>query len=287
MLKSIRYIFRRLDQTRKIGQLNVAEAGVDHEGDAFIRLKDGFIFYGETALPKDKKYYMTLPASVRKKVPFQTMRVAIDIIMRYSEGGLKYGGPYKNDKYQPKEGDIASEMGAYRGYFILRLSEWVGKSGKIVAIEPIPDNIRLLKKNLKANSIENCVIVEKGVWHERDKMVLSRKEMENQSGSLMLADHGNDQHSVPVDSLDNILKEAGVERCDFMVIQLNGVEIDALNGMTKVRPRHMAIAARYDRPGENAVETIENWMKDNGYSYEIEEKRFFFCSRIERNSDDR
>jgi|GEM_PF-1019950 len=286
MLKSIRYIFRRLDQTRKIGQLNVAEAGVDHEGDAFIRLKDGFIFYGETALPKDKKYYMTLPASVRKKVPFQTMRVAIDIIMRYSEGGLKYGGPYKNDKYQPKEGDIASEMGAYRGYFILRLHEWVGASGKIIAIEPIPDNIRLLKKNLEANSVNNCIIIEKGVWHKRDKMVLSRKELENQSASLVLADQGNDQHSIPVDSLDNILHEAGVDHCDFMVIQLNGVEIDALQGLTNVRPLHMAIAARYDRPEQNSVEAIKVWMKMNSYSYQIEEERFIFSELTKPQSDD-
>jgi FkbM family methyltransferase len=215
---------------------------------------------------------------VKKRVPFAAMRVAIDIVARYFEGGLKYGGPCKNDKYQPKTGDVVAEMGAYRGYFILRLCDWIGESGKVVAIEPIPDNLRVLKKNLKANSINNCVIIEKGVWHEPDRMVLNRKEHENQSASLVLAEHGEDRHSVPVDSLDNILKEAEVDHCNFMVIQLNGVEINALNGMTEVRPENLAIAARYDIEGQNAIEAIKKWMNDNGYKYQIVQRRFIFAS---------
>ncbi|MGB6038102.1 MAG: FkbM family methyltransferase [Cryomorphaceae bacterium] len=278
MINSIKFIWRRLEQTHKISGLNVDEAGVDHDGDAFIRLVDGPVFFGEKAQKKDKKYYSTLPSSTRAKIPFECMRVAIDIATRYFEGGLMYGGPFKTDRYQPTSGDVVAEMGAFRGYFILRLSEWVGKSGKVVAIEPIPDNVRMLKKNLSANSIENCTVIEKGVWHETDKMVFNRKEADNQSGSLVIADHGKDQYSVPVDSLDNILEEANVSVCDFMVIQLNGVEIDALNGMTKVRPKNMAIAARYDKPGQSAIELISKWMSENGYSIEILKDRFIYST---------
>jgi len=278
MIKTINYIKQRLEQTHKIAQLDTAESGVDEEGDAYIKLKNGPIFFGETAHPKDKKYYKTLPLSVRKKVPFNAMRVAIDIATRYYEGGLKYGGPFKTDRYTPKSGDTAVEMGAFRGFFIMKLCNLVGEQGKVLAIEPMPENIRLLKKNLKSNSIKNCTIVEKGVWHEADKMVFNKKETDNQSSSLVIADHGKEQYAVPVDSLDNILDEARIEKCDFMVIQLNGVEIDALRGMSKVRPRNLAIAARYDKPGENAISDIRKWMSENGYNYEIVNNRFIYAN---------
>lgn len=280
MIKSLKYIKQRIEQTQKIARLNISESGVDQEGDAFIRLIDGPIFYGETAVKKDRKYYRTLPLSVQKRIPFAAMRVAIDIATRYFEGGLMYGGPFKNDKYQPVNGDVAVEMGAFRGYFILRLCEWVGESGRVVAIEPMPDNIRILKKNLESNSIKNCKIIPKGVWHSTNTMVFNRKEKDNQSGSIVIADHGKEKETVIVDSLDNILEEAGLRSCNFMVIQLNGVEIDALRGMTKIRPKNMAIAARYDKDGENAIESIGSWMSDNGYAYEVVKERFIYAKLL-------
>ncbi|MCA1762593.1 MAG: FkbM family methyltransferase, partial [Flavobacteriales bacterium] len=278
MRKTINYIKQRIEQTQKIAQLNVAETGVDKDGDAFIRLVDGPVFYGERAYPKDKKYYYTLPVSVRRRIPFEAMRVAIDIVTRFFEGGLMYGGPFKNDQYQPDSGDIAVEMGAFRGYFILRLCQWVGEKGKVVAIEPMPENVRILKKNIKANSIKNCTVIEKGVWHKADAMVFNKKEKDNQSSSLVISDHGSEKYSVPVDSLDKIFDEAGLQYCDFMVIQLNGVEIDALNGMTKIRPKNMAIAARYDKPGQNAIEAIGSWMKKCGYKHNVVKKRFIYAT---------
>lgn len=278
MIKTVNYIFQRLGQTQKITKLDITQAGVDTEGDAYIKLEGGPIFFGEKALPKDRKYYNTLPFSVRRKVPFETMRVAIDIATRYYEGGLKYGGPYKTDRYQPKLGDTAVEMGAFRGYFIMRLCEWVGNKGRVVAIEPMPENIRILKKNLESNSFTNCTVIEKGVWFEADEMVFNKKQTDNQSSSLVMSNHGKEQYSVPVDSLDNILEEAQLNNCDFMVIQLNGVEIDALNGMTKIRPGNLAIAARYDKPGQSAISEIGKWMNKNGYNYEIVKKRFVYAT---------
>jgi FkbM family methyltransferase len=285
MIKTLNYIRQRLRQTHKIKTLKVGEAGVDSEGDAYVRLRDGHIFFGETAHKKDRKYYSTLSPDVRKKIPFECMRVAIDIATRYFEGGLMFGGPFKTDKYQPSEGETVAEMGAYRGYFILRLCDWVGDTGRVLAIEPMPDNVRMLKKNLSANSVKNCTVIEKGVWHEPDKMVFNRKSFDNQSGSMVIAEHDEEQFSVPVDSLDNILQEADLKRCDFMVIQLNGVEIDALNGLTRVRPRNLAIAARYDKPGQNAVEQIADWLEKNNYTHEVVNNRFIYATLRNRGVD--
>ena len=44
------------------------------------------------------------------------------------------------------------DIGANIGYYILMESNLVGNKGKILAIEPVPENMKLLKKNLKLNN---------------------------------------------------------------------------------------------------------------------------------------
>ena len=44
------------------------------------------------------------------------------------------------------------DIGANIGYYVLIESNLVGNKGKILAIEPVPENMKLLKKNLKLNN---------------------------------------------------------------------------------------------------------------------------------------
>ena len=50
-----------------------------------------------------------------------------------------------------KEGDIIIDLGANIGYYVLMESSILGINGRIVAVEPVPKNMHLLKKNLELN----------------------------------------------------------------------------------------------------------------------------------------
>jgi FkbM family methyltransferase len=54
-----------------------------------------------------------------------------------------------------KEGDVVLDIGANIGYYVLIESQIVGASGKVYAVEPVQENIELLKKNLQLNNIKN------------------------------------------------------------------------------------------------------------------------------------
>ena len=43
------------------------------------------------------------------------------------------------------------DIGANIGYYVLIERNLIGKKGKIVAVEPVDENIELLKKNLELN----------------------------------------------------------------------------------------------------------------------------------------
>ena len=58
-----------------------------------------------------------------------------------------------------KPGDCVVDIGANIGIFSLNLSRAVGSDGRVIAVEPDPDNLRFLKKNLEVNGCHNVIVV--------------------------------------------------------------------------------------------------------------------------------
>lgn len=278
MLRSIKYIKNQIAIVRKVNSLDFSTAGTDAEGDHWVEY-DGMRFHGEPSKDSLKKYYQLLSNKTKKNLPFECFRVAQDIQTRYIEGGLKYGGPFKQDFYKVQKGDVVAEMGAFMGFYILKLCKQVGEKGKVVAIEPLEDNLYYLKKNVKYNDMTQCQIVPKGVWKEKTRINFNRKATDAQSGSIVIGDR-NEDHSLPVDTLDNIMSDLNISHCDFMVIQLNGVEPMALEGLTSFDPKNLSIAARYDNEGEDTVMRIKNHLLKRDYNVKIHKKRFIYANTI-------
>jgi len=139
-------------------------------------------------------------------------------------------------------------------------------------------NLRLLKKNIKINKIKNVTIVPKGVWEKKDTLHFYRKTGDHQSGSIDLKGEDRDSYDLHVDSLDNILNEAEVTHVDFMIIQLNGAEPEAIKGLTKVKPNNFSIAARYDKADIPATTQIRQELIARNYNVEIVKKKYLFAS---------
>lgn len=55
-------------------------------------------------------------------------------------------------------GDVFYDVGANAGYFSLIASKAVGREGKVVIFEPVPFNIDVIKKQIKANNLCNCIL---------------------------------------------------------------------------------------------------------------------------------
>lgn len=65
------------------------------------------------------------------------------------------------------------DVGANIGYSTLALSAAVGPAGKIVAFEPHPDNVTLLRANLARNGVENVEVVARAAMASDETIVLS------------------------------------------------------------------------------------------------------------------
>lgn len=278
MIKIARYIYQKAITSYRITKLRIKEAGLDENGDPYVTLQDEFTFSGPKTALKEKKFYdLFLSRKVKAKLPFDCYQVAMDIVIRYVEGNLKWGGPHKEAYYKIKTNDVVAEMGAFRGYYTLYLSKKVGENGRIIAIEPIPSNIQYLKKNIEINDIKNVTIIEKGVWNANDTKTFQRKATDYQSGSIDISYENEASLSVEVNTLDTILTRCNTKRVDLMLIQLNGAEYEALEGLKSFMPLNFAIAARYDKNDRRISSEIVQLLIKRGYNVKTLQEKFVYA----------
>ena len=128
-----------------------------------------------------------------------------------------------------KEGMTVVDIGANIGYYSLILSDLVGKKGKVISIEPEPENFRLLLKNINANNKSNINSV---------KRALSDKDgaidffiSEEHKGDHRSYDSGDKRKKIKVKSicLDAFL--GSKIKPDIIKMDIQGAEYSAIKGM--------------------------------------------------------
>jgi FkbM family methyltransferase len=61
------------------------------------------------------------------------------------------------------DGGVVFDIGAHVGFYTLLASVLVGPSGKVIAFEPVPRNVRYLQAHLRLNRISNVELIEAAV----------------------------------------------------------------------------------------------------------------------------
>ena len=159
---------------------------------------------------------------------------ALDIYGRREEG--------------PRKGDVVLDCGANIGVFTRKALK-VGVR-LVVAIEPTPLTVECLRRNFQREIADGRVIVyPKGVWNRVDTLELASGGEGNSVGnSVVLGRELKNKIRVPLTTIDLLTEELHLDRVDFIKMDIEGAEKQALTGATavirKFRPR-MAIASEH------------------------------------------
>jgi len=62
-----------------------------------------------------------------------------------------------------KPGDVVYEIGAHAGLYVLGACSKVGLEGHVYAFEPLPRNVKYLRRHVELNQLSNCIVVEAAV----------------------------------------------------------------------------------------------------------------------------
>jgi FkbM family methyltransferase len=140
-----------------------------------------------------------------------------------------------NGRNHVKVGDIVADCGAHVGVFTdmaLRRGASV-----VVAIEPDPVNLECLRRNFKQEiAAGRVIVVPKGVW-SKDQMITLYTSPLNSGMNTMVADLHSGKVEVPVTRLDKIAEELHLPRIDFIKMDIEGAEREALRGASGILAR--------------------------------------------------
>ena len=147
-----------------------------------------------------------------------------------------------------REGDVVLDCGANVGAFTRTALNHGARL--VVAIEIAPATIECLRRNFSEEvSRGRMVIYPKGVWNRPDFLEMSVVDRSNAgANSVVLGRQVENKIRVPVTTIDSIVSELHLDRVDFIKMDIEGAEKEALQGaaatIRRFRPR-MAISSEH------------------------------------------
>jgi FkbM family methyltransferase len=70
------------------------------------------------------------------------------------------------------EGDVFIDVGANIGYYSILAARIVGKQGQVIALEPVPNTVKVLNLNIKLNNLKNIKIIPEAAWSNSARLKL-------------------------------------------------------------------------------------------------------------------
>ena len=127
------------------------------------------------------------------------------------------------------------DIGANIGWFSLLAAALVGPTGRVIAIEPNPRNVALLRESAKDNGFDNIDVVAVALGERPGAAAL---ETDGSNGRLIPVDGPPAQaveasFVVATYPLDTVLNEVGASRVDAIKIDVEGAEPLVLRGATR------------------------------------------------------
>jgi FkbM family methyltransferase len=131
-------------------------------------------------------------------------------------------------------GDTVYDIGANEGYFSLSLAKQVGRSGLVIAFEPVPQNLELLRKNIETNRLSNVHVFDVAASDRCGEAVI--RIADNSSMASLVWHKGNPsvvELAVKTIAIDYLVKAGDLPVPRFVKIDVEGAEGLVLLGMRR------------------------------------------------------
>ena len=132
-----------------------------------------------------------------------------------------------------REGDVAVDVGANVGVLTFLAASIVGKTGRVIAVEPNPDNLQLLYRGIHMNGFSNVEVLPHAASNSRSVFSLTGGTSNTHLIGARAPEEGG--HFVQSIMLDEALGD--LPRLDFVKMDIEGHEPQALEGFSRLIDR--------------------------------------------------
>jgi FkbM family methyltransferase len=168
---------------------------------------------------------------------------------------------------QARPGTVAIDVGANVGMFTVPLALAVGPSGRVLTIEPSPDNVARLQSNLELNSLENVVVEPIAVADKAGRLVLQLASDPGFHSTAEIAESRavDENLTVPAETLDQVWLRAHAPAVSFIKIDTEGSEDAVLRGAEQILQTCQPVLL-VEAKGDERVRELDGWLGRFGYS---------------------
>ncbi len=159
-----------------------------------------------------------------------------------------------------KTGGNFIDVGANLGYFSCLMARIAGPDGRVLAIEPEPQNLYLLKKNLANNKLQNVLIAPVALGEKPGVARLNLYKNSNLGRHSMATPSSGRSIDVEVRTLDEVFLEnfGDSERISYIKIDVEGYEPFVIKGAARTLKRTDSISIEFSPYLFNASNDLKN-----------------------------
>lgn len=182
------------------------------------------------------------------------------------------------DSYEPElaglarwvlPGSTVVDVGAHYGVYSLALASLVGEHGHVVAVEPDPHALRVLRFQLELNRFNNVEVIEAGLGDANGTGTLHLHPDPSRASLIPLPEDGVGDETIRIARLDDLVPPE--RRVTFMKVDVEGFELAVFRGARRVLRRDRPVvlfeflppAAKNEAPSR-----LEAWelLREDGYT---------------------
>jgi FkbM family methyltransferase len=172
-----------------------------------------------------------------------------------------------------KTGDIFIDVGANIGYYTILASKRVGAGGKVFAVEPVPQTVKVLKFNIKLNGLRNVTVIDKAAWNSYCKLKMKIAFDEFGCASFFHNGVEVDVNAIP---LDGVL--ADVPKIKLIKVDVEGAEYEVLQGLGQTLTRTEYVVLELSRKVNECLKLL----KECGFTCEkMKFTSYYVCCKTQ------
>lgn len=173
------------------------------------------------------------------------------------------------------EGAVFFDVGAHIGYDSLKASVKVGERGRVVAFEPNPNTLTVLRGNIAASGARNVVVQPIACTDTEQTLTLFDSTRGGNSGSSSLSQTNagplTQSYAVRGRPIDDVVRELGLTRLDVLKADVEGAELLVLRGaaqtLRRFHPKLVLEVAPAQLANMNtSAEELEAFIESLGYN---------------------
>ena len=155
-------------------------------------------------------------------------------------------------KTEISHGDTVLELGCSIGYFTMLFSKLVGSEGSVIGYEVDPKRYEVLKRNVQRNNCNNIQIYNLAASDKSTNFTISSGDKQFEAESVKLDNHLN-------------------ESIDVVKIDIEGAELNALDGMSKTITKNRPTIICEVHPNHlknygQSVTSLQEFINTHNYS---------------------